>query len=453
MIYGMSIGEWIAELREKGLENAIDRFYSVYAAKVEDDADPEQRGRVRVLLKSLGFTRASPKYADPISPYAGDNYGFYFPPHKGDAAWVSFDHGDNDSARIIGGWWCNKGSNRKPETSSVPAEFVKANGGSPTARGIKTKGGHGLIFEDDSATKHVELWSGTNNPVGQEADKNHSVRLDDFNQQIKIETTNGHATTMSDKSGEIFVETITSGGHGLKFDDTNKLITLATTNGHSIALNDNANSNNIKLETVNGFTMQLDDTNSNVTITTPQGHAVTISDSDREIRVKTTGNRTILLSDRDSVTRIVTPGGQIIEQSDSGTVVTDPTSSGLTVNATSGPVNVNSVDSNNVSSGNSTRQVAGDTTDTFAGPKSDTYTSGYSATVSGTWAIISAALVTVGAALVQLGNGPAFRLIDERFLAVYNAHTHISANPGVPTLGPSVLGITGVHTTIQTSAA
>lgn len=185
---GNIIIDSLTELKEHGLEASHRRFYSKYYGKVESNQDPQQQGRVLISLGATGkinFSQSTGQsitgngqqnvnnslavpepyelYANPSSPFAGDNYGFYFPPQTGDRVWVWFDHGDPTIPNISGGMWSNSGagSPKTANTSTIPVEFnavsqpITITAQSPvdksnpvlTTRGIKSPGGHGFVFE------------------------------------------------------------------------------------------------------------------------------------------------------------------------------------------------------------------------------------------------------------------------------------------------------------------
>jgi len=434
---GQTIGDWIAQIREEGLENSSNRYYSFYPACVADDNDPQQQGRSVVKVESLGFHEPQPLLSYPVSPYAGENFGFYFPPHKDSPVWVTFDHGDTHVARIHGSWWPNKNSSsdpRPPIGSHVPAEFVKSDGSAPTARGIKVKQGHGLIFEGDVTNSHVELWTGENHIAGTLATKHHRIRLDDKpgEEGIVITSFGGHKSTWRDVVGDVYVEHQTTAGHRILMDDTGQKILVETGGGNSITLND---------------------VDQKISINTVAGQSLELSDPLQVIEAKTATGNTLTLDGTTLTNRILTTNGQILEQGITGTTVTDP-----------GPVSVvagglltmkgNGTTITSTGGSPAVQVASGVTNNSFTGLKKDTLLGGYTANITGVWSIVSASLVSIGSALVTLGSGAQFRLVNEQFFIAYNSHTHTSSAPGFPTgLVLTGQGIPVTHTTTQTTAA
>ena len=456
---GMTVGEKFDQIRNEGLENAFERYYSLYPGKVVDDCDEQQQGRACVKVRFLGFNENHPAPAYPISPYAGENFGFYFPPHKDAPVLVAFDNGDVNAPNYLGSWWPNKDKQstpRSPSKSHVPAEFVKSDGSSPTARGIKTKKGHGIIFEGEEEKAYVELWSGENQAVGSPAEKHHRVRLDDTkdSEEIVIASFGGHSTTWRDKAGDVFVKTATAGGHEILMSDkdSEKRILIKTTDGNQILLDDSGQK--IQAKTKGGHTVEMSDTTKKVSVTTTGFHTLELDDNAQHIQMKTKGLRTMLMSDLTQTITTQNVPGQTVTIAPAGTTVADP---GLVTVTAGGALALTGtgVTMTSAAGGPSVQNASGITNNNFQGLKTDTLLGGYVAAIPlGLWSIIGASLISLGGLIVQLGSGTQFRLVTEEFFTAYNGHVHNTTAPGAPT-GPVIIGqgIPGAHTTIQTTAS
>lgn len=82
----------------------MDTFYGKYCGKVENNTDPNKRGRVQVSVPSvLGDGRMS--WAEPCVPYAGPGVGFFAVPPVGAQVWVEFEGGDPDCPILAGALW------------------------------------------------------------------------------------------------------------------------------------------------------------------------------------------------------------------------------------------------------------------------------------------------------------------------------------------------------------
>lgn len=94
-------------------------FYGKYRGKVEQNLDPEQRGRIQVSVPAV-LGEGSLSWAMPCAPFAGSGVGLFAVPPVGANVWVEFEGGDPDYPIWSGGFW------GLGETPAVPAlPFVK----------------------------------------------------------------------------------------------------------------------------------------------------------------------------------------------------------------------------------------------------------------------------------------------------------------------------------------
>jgi len=151
---------WMADhVRTEGLESLTGRYYGLAAGIVADNADPENRGRCRIQIPSLGMLIPADVpigyWALPCmpglarGPEGGQMHGAFVPPEVGDQVWVAFEHGDTASPVYLGGWL--------PQAAAGP-ELTSAGAGK--VRGIRTPAGHVLRFSDDGDDLHIILAKG-----------------------------------------------------------------------------------------------------------------------------------------------------------------------------------------------------------------------------------------------------------------------------------------------------
>jgi len=138
--------EFLLRVRNQGLE-WLGIYYGIYRAKVVDNSGPKDKqgqGIITVLVPSIGDTATtSPRTAYPMTGFAGGDYGSKLLPNSKDFVWVMFENGRVDMPVWTGGWWGK---------SELPPEFEKT-----TRNGIKTPGGHSILFSDDPDNRFVRI--------------------------------------------------------------------------------------------------------------------------------------------------------------------------------------------------------------------------------------------------------------------------------------------------------
>jgi len=380
------------DLEENGLENTFaKRYYAKYEAVVVSNQDPQSQGRIRVRVYALGRKDHLDLWAYPSAVFAGQDYGMYFPPEIGDMVWIWFDHGNPMHPGASGGWWvCPK---KTSESSYVPHEFKEIDTLiSPSKRGIKTKQGHGLLFDDTALSPKVELWSGKQSTPGSSALKKNLI-------------------TLSDAPGQ-------------------ERLSLETLVGHALRLIDNpVGTNGVVLETLAGLRLFFDETLQLVRIETPAGREVLIDDLDATLSLSTpTG---LIEIDDASQTMDITSVGQV-----------SVTGLGVNINSTSGLQKQEGVAGLEQSfttkvvkiNGPETHDVLGTYQQQITGASTLTFLGGLIMAITGT-AIIGGVLSTAASlavgiaapAAVTLGSitGVFFRLVTEAFIGQYNANVAI----------------------------
>lgn len=152
-----SFGEFLQRIMESGLES-IGLYYGVYRAKVINNADPDNLGRVILHCEQVHGKDYPEVWAWPETPYAGNGFGFWAIPDKDDYVYVRFDHGRPDKPIWHGGWW-----------------------------------GEDDVTDDDMTTKKVVL-------VVKEGMK---IVLDRENQTVLVEQALGNSVFISDETMEL----------------------------------------------------------------------------------------------------------------------------------------------------------------------------------------------------------------------------------------------------------
>jgi hypothetical protein len=406
--------DFVAALREHGLGYTSGRFYGKHGGRTKECNDPQGQGRVRVTCQAVtGRAETLSLWAYPASPFAGKDKGFFFPPDEDDMVHVEFDHGDPTQPRVVGSWWGNNSADKTPATSHVPREFAYVDG-LPKRRGIKTKRGHGILFDDDVSNPLVKLWTGEQKEEGKAAEVNHSLTMIDKagEEEIVIASKSGHQTSWIDVTGKEAVEIKSAKEHLIRLDDVEEEIMIATKDQNLI---------------------QISQKLGKVLISTKAGQVVELTDSPAGIRVQDiTGN---IIQTGPAGVDVTTPLNVNVTAAASVAVTAGAAASVVSGGALSltggGGVAVTSL-------GPASMLALGAASSTFLGIKNEVFLGGLIQTIIGIWGVTSI-LVEIVTASAQIGSlGTKFRLIDERFLAFYLSHTHSTSVAGAPTGVPSV---------------
>jgi len=146
--------------------------------------------------------KVSENWAWPVMPFAAKDAGIFFPPDKGDFVWVIFEGGRPEYPLYIGGWWA-KGETAEEWQSEGQAEDKKF------VRGVKTKAGHEIRFDDREGKEKVVIKHKGNS---------HVSLLD--NGSVIVASKTGQMVYLNADSGEITIinsdgNTITLGSSGI----------------------------------------------------------------------------------------------------------------------------------------------------------------------------------------------------------------------------------------------
>lgn len=214
-------GYLIEAVRAYGLERVFGRYYGVYRGIVLDNVDPEKRGRCRVMVPAIGHQNEldvpAGVYALPSMPglsvgESGQVHGTFMPPDPGDQVWVMFEKGQTTSPVYIGGWIHASASN---------GEAVRSDNGS--LRGIRTKAGHYLVFDDATGVIRVEVGDGQGVATGTKMELREDL--------IEVTSTSGSVVTVS-------ADTVTlEGKDGSTVTCGSDAVTLRNKTGSSASLN------------------------------------------------------------------------------------------------------------------------------------------------------------------------------------------------------------------------
>lgn len=391
---------FLRDVQEGGLENSVARrYYAKYESLVISNVDPSCQGRVQLRVFALNRDTPIDIWAYPSAPFAGPDYGIYFPPEIGDRVWVWFDHGHPDFPNFSGAWWLAPA--KTSESSHVPNEFKGVLGTSPGKRGIKTKQGHGLLFDDTTLLPKVELWSGKQAAPGLDAVKKNLITLSDIpgQERLTLETALKHSLKLIDApvgTNGVVLETLA--GIRLFFDETLQLARISTPAKRSVV---------------------IDDKNTILSLTTTTG-SIAINDASQTLDITSQGQVNIT-----GVGVSINSTSGLQKQEGIGSIEQEFTGDKLVKITGNTTTNVTGKEDHNVQ-GVYQQQITGAASLTFLGGLILAVTG--TATFGGLLAV--AAGVTVGVAApgaVTLGalSGVFFRLVTEAFITQYNANVAI----------------------------
>ncbi len=192
------------ELLARLVEKVENRYYGKYAALVVDNADPEDRGRLRLRVPSVLGDEVTSGWAEPCAPYGGSaDLGFFFIPEVDAGVWVEFAEGNLDYPVWVGTYWAKSGGESEvPKPNAVDGAEEGSVQNPPTRKIIKTLKGHTIQLEDADGDEMLMLLEATNgNVVVLNKDgikitdaKQNIVTMDDNG--IKVEDKNGNVVTM-----------------------------------------------------------------------------------------------------------------------------------------------------------------------------------------------------------------------------------------------------------------
>lgn len=127
-------------------------YPGLYRAQVDDNQDPEERGRIRCCCPAVRQRKPYKVWIKPAFSGAGVNRGTFWPPEVGDVVYLSFRLGNPSKPEFyVGGWYGYPG-----DKTDLPAEFTYTNG-KPQKRGFLTRGGHSLVFSDEPENEYIRF--------------------------------------------------------------------------------------------------------------------------------------------------------------------------------------------------------------------------------------------------------------------------------------------------------
>jgi len=233
----MSVIGWLRDYLgdvSKGLERFCGRYYGIYPARVIDNRDPEGRGRVRATCPAINMPEEKhvpggfwmlPCMNGLGTTADGQMSGIFHPPEEGTNIWVQFQFGDPRCPIYMGGFVTTK------QTADTFNSDDMADVG-PTKRGIRTKAGHFIRFNDDPDKLEITIarGDGEGEPTSQFISLTHEGHT-------LITNKNGSSLYMNGEENETTLQTLDSDGNvtAMLFLGDDK-ITLMTKSGGALGI-------------------------------------------------------------------------------------------------------------------------------------------------------------------------------------------------------------------------
>jgi Type VI secretion system/phage-baseplate injector OB domain len=96
----------------------VNEYFGKYRGKVENNVDPEQRGRVMVSVPAVTGS-GTLNWALPAALYAGSSVGVWGIPPRGANVWVEYENGDPEQPIWSGCFWDRGQAPASPAVAEV----------------------------------------------------------------------------------------------------------------------------------------------------------------------------------------------------------------------------------------------------------------------------------------------------------------------------------------------
>jgi len=144
-------------------------FCETQVAKVMDNNDPDQLGRIRVQFLWQEAENTMTPWIRIVTPHAGDQKGFYFIPEIGEEVLIAFEGGNAEKPYVTGSMFHGKAA---PDSAWVNADDdIKA---------IRTRSGHTIEFSDKDGSEELKIYDYNKD--------NYVITLESHSSKIKIES-------------------------------------------------------------------------------------------------------------------------------------------------------------------------------------------------------------------------------------------------------------------------
>ena len=145
----MQVNEFQKQLREQGLENTVQLYYSIYHGFCTENADEQQQGRIKIRVPQVHGDAAPDVWAYPVFIGAGKKAGFVAVPAIGEGVWVLFKNGNPRFPVYLGGWYGR---------DDIDELFGSVTGGDyGKVSGYRSPSGNYIIFTDVEGSESTKV--------------------------------------------------------------------------------------------------------------------------------------------------------------------------------------------------------------------------------------------------------------------------------------------------------
>lgn len=265
-----SLAQVLTQVHEDGLPSVTNRYYALYRATVVSNQDPMMLGRVQI---KCGATQGSPDtWVKPAFDSAGAGRGFFFVPEAGDTVFVSFYEGDPQRPEVYFGGWYGKSDG---STSDVPTFLQPPASLYPEKKGIVTRAGHVLVFNDEAGKESFTLIA--NQPAARDPALTDRTKTAAYNAGTAPASPafNGQklgATILTSDATGFLLKTPSS--FVFRIDETTGSLLLAAPNGAHFAI---MTDGSVQMVNKSGATIMATDKGVTITADPSQNQTVNIS--------------------------------------------------------------------------------------------------------------------------------------------------------------------------------
>ena len=257
-------------------------YFGKYRGFVDDNADPDMLGRLRLRVPSI-FGETVSAWALPCLPLGGlADQGLFLLPEIGAQVWVEFEEGNRDKPIWTGTFW---------RTSDPPPSEAQL--AEPTTRILKTASGHILQFDDADGEERIAL-----------AHQNGAILEMKPDGNVALTDQGGSTLTLDNAGGALVLED--AGGNTLTMDASGTVI-------------EDKNGNKVEMApagiTVKGTTITI------------EGQSVSVGGAGGEPLIKGMSFLSLFMTHMHTCTAPGTPSSPPIPQGEMSTLTTKTTAS------------------------------------------------------------------------------------------------------------------------------